>query len=269
MIVSGRQVASLTYTPVKGTSLVQPEWVELAAGGIAEDRLFHLLDATTCRQIGASPKLLPISSRYWPDTGRLAVELPSGERAEAPAVLGDQITARIGWDRNRPMDSRWVIGPWSALLSEYLGREVVLARVLRPEGAVDVAPVTLVSTASIRRVERQLHDQHLGIERFRMNLNLEGLREHEEDEWYGRPIAVGGAVLLVTGPVPRCAVTTYNPTTGDRDASTLKAIVQYRAPISAPGVPKPIKAPFGVYAHVERPGRVRVGDTVELLHEQR
>ena len=141
-----RRITSLTYTPVKGTSLVQPKSVELAAGGIPEDRLFHLLDATTCRQIGASPKLLPITSRYLPDTGRLAVQLPTGERAEAPVVLGDQITAKIGWDQDRPMDSRLVIGPWPALLSTYLGHHVLLAQVLRPEGAVDVAPITLVST---------------------------------------------------------------------------------------------------------------------------
>jgi uncharacterized protein YcbX len=264
MTTSGRQVASLTYTPVKGTSLVQPESVELEAGGIPEDRLFHLLDATTYRQIGASPKLLPITSRYRPSTGCLAMELPDGERADATVVLGDEVTARIGWDRDRPMDSRLVTGPWSALLSTYLGQEVLLARVLRPEGAVDVAPITLVSRASVRRAERQLNGQHLAIERFRMNLNLDGLGEHEEDEWYGRRITLGGAVLLVTGPVPRCAVTTYNPVTGERDASTLKAIVQYRKPIPMPGG-NLVKAPFGVYARVQQPGRVRVGDAVELI----
>jgi hypothetical protein len=40
-----RQVASLTYTPIKGTSLVRPGSVDVGVGGITEDRLFHLLDA--------------------------------------------------------------------------------------------------------------------------------------------------------------------------------------------------------------------------------
>ena len=57
------------------------------------------------------------------------------------------------------MDSRVVIGPWSALLSRHLGHDVVLAQVLRPEGAIDIAPTTLVPHASVRRVEHQLSGQ--------------------------------------------------------------------------------------------------------------
>ncbi|MGH2903653.1 MAG: hypothetical protein ACRDK7_08735, partial [Solirubrobacteraceae bacterium] len=154
-----RRVASLAYTPVKGTILVRPRSVEVGPSGIPEDRLFHVLDANTHRQIGASPKLLPIKSCYRPDTGELALELPSGEGAEAKVVLGDPVTARIGWDKDRPLESRVVCGPWSELLSGYIGAEVSLSQVVRPEGAVDVEPITLVSHASIRRVECQLGGQ--------------------------------------------------------------------------------------------------------------
>ncbi len=260
-----RQVASLTYTPIKGTSLVRPGSVDVGVGGITEDRLFHLLDAANGRQVGASPKLLPVVTTYRSDTRELAVQVPTGQRARAEIRLGDAVMAKIGWDKDRPVESRKVLGPWDCLLSEYLGRQVVLAQAIRPEGAVDVEPITLVSHASIRRLERELQGQPLGTGRFRMNLNLDGLAEHEEDDWYGRRIAIGSAVLRVTGPVPRCAVTTLNPDTGRRDASTLKAIVRYRAPMPGPGPARPVKVPFGVYARVEQPGRIEVGDVAELL----
>jgi uncharacterized protein YcbX len=260
-----RQVASLTYTPVKGTSLVRPGAVDVGAGGIAEDRLFHLLDAADGRQVGSSPKLLPVVTTYRPDARELAVQVPTGQRALAEVRLGEAVTAKIAWDKDRPLESRKVLGPWDCLLSEYLGRHVVLAQAIRPAGAVDVEPITLVSHASISRLERELQGQPLGTERFRMNLNLEGLAEHEEDQWYGRRIAIGSAVLRVTGPIPRCVVTTLNPATGERDASTLKGIVRYRAPIPVPGSALPVKVPFGVYARVEQPGRIEVGDKVELL----
>ncbi len=260
-----RRVASIAYTPVKGTSLTQPESVDIAAGGIPHDRLFHLVDAATGRQLGASPKLLPVRSSLSPDGSELALELPGGRRVQGRVVLGEPIVGKVAWDGDRPVRSRAVAGPWSAALSDHLGQDVVLAQAVEDQRAVDVEPITLVSHASVRRAEAQLGGQRLGTARFRMNLNLDGVGEHEEDEWYGRRIAVGEAVLVVTGPVPRCAATTYAPDTGRRDAHTVKAIVQYRPPIPEPATGRPIKAPFGVYARVERPGRVAVGDALELM----
>jgi uncharacterized protein YcbX len=56
---------------------------------------------------------------------------------------------------------------------------------------------------------------------------------------------------------PRCAQTTINPQTGQRDVDTLRAISSYR--------PSPDRRIyFGVYATVEQPGMVKVGDRVEV-----
>jgi uncharacterized protein YcbX len=262
----GPSVRSLTYTPVKGTALVRPAEVEVQRDGIVDDRLFHVVDAVTRRQLTTSPRLLPIRSAYRPDTRHLVVELPDGRRAEGEVRLGDPLVARIPWDGDRPLESREVLGAWSELLSGHLGRDVVLAQAMPSSRAVDVEPLTLVSHASIARAEQELAGRHLGARRFRMNLNIDGVAAHEEDEWYGRRLAIGDAVLLITGPVPRCAVTTFNPDSGHRDASTLKAIVAYRPPIPDPaGGGGVVKAPFGVYARVERAGRIAVGAALTLL----
>jgi uncharacterized protein YcbX len=72
-------------------------------------------------------------------------------------------------------------------------------------------------------------------------------------------VRVGEAILRVGGPVPRCAVTTQDPTTGIRSLDTLGAIKGYR------GLRDGKRIDFGVYAQVEQPGLVRVGDAVEPL----
>lgn len=66
-------------------------------------------------------------------------------------------------------------------------------------------------------------------------------------------------MIRVSGPVPRCALTTRSPDTGERDLDTLRLIKGYR------GVRNGEAIDFGVYARVVRPGRVRVGDVVELV----
>ena len=55
---------------------------------------------------------------------------------------------------------------------------------------------------------------------------------------------------------PRCAITTLDPSTGNRDFDTLRLILSYRPSVRA--------AYFGVYGVVESPGTVSVGDEVTL-----
>jgi hypothetical protein len=92
-----------------------------------------------------------------------------------------------------------------------------------------------------------------------MLFTLSGCREHEEDEWDGRSLRIGEAVVRAGGPVDRCAMTTRDPDTGERDLDTLGLIKRYR------GLSERRTIDFGVYAEIERPGTVRVGDTVAPL----
>ena len=93
-----------------------------------------------------------------------------------------------------------------------------------------------------------------------MLIDLDGTTPHEEDAWIGRSVEIGEAVLRVTQRDARCAITTQDPDSGERDLDTLRTILAYRGPMpDASGAPK---AMLGVLADVERPGRIRVGDEV-------
>jgi uncharacterized protein YcbX len=250
-------VDSIGWTPVKGTVLHRPSALDLTASGLPDDRLFLVIEADGT-QSNTSPGFLVIESHWNPASRRLALTLPDGRVAEGsiPADL-----RRGPVDPERPY--RVIDGPFAALLSDHLGRPVQLAMSLRESRAVDVGAVTLLSLASIKAVERQLR-QSLGAERFRMSINLAGGRAFEEDEWYGRRISIGSAVIRVTGPIARCAVTTYEPRTGRRDAGTLKALIYQRGAILDPDSGELVKAPLGVYAQVEVPGRIACGQRIEV-----
>lgn len=122
-------------------------------------------------------------------------------------------------------------------------------------GAGMNAPVTLVSDGSLARLAREAGLDDVDARRFRMLFQLAGCDAHEEDSWKGLLFEIGSAIVRVGGPVDRCAVTTRDPETGERDLDTLRLLKQYRGQRQADGA-----VLFGVYASVERPGVVRVGD---------
>ncbi len=92
-----------------------------------------------------------------------------------------------------------------------------------------------------------------------MLIELEGGRAHEEDTWVGCRVGLGEAILRISAPVPRCAMTTHDPETGHRDLDTLRAIKDYRGLVDGKDLM------FGVWGEVERPGTIRLGDRVSVL----
>jgi uncharacterized protein YcbX len=95
-----------------------------------------------------------------------------------------------------------------------------------------------------------------------MLVEIDGVAAHEEDRWIGCSVEVGGAVVRVVRPDPRCVVTEQDPDTGIRDFDTRKAIRAYRP--SSDG-----DADMGVYADVVQPGPVAVGDRVSVRASRR
>jgi uncharacterized protein len=257
MSVPAKTVGRISVTPVKGFSLLHPEHVKLTRDGVVGDRRFLLADADGNR-LRSSLTAWPIvvSGEYDADAERLRVRFPDGVVVEDSALGGGPV---LEWNFHHGAVGRGrvVEGEWNDRLSALAGHDV---RIVRPEEPAGVreAPVTLVSRASVARLEREAGGA-VDARRFRMLFDLDGCEEHEEDTWDGRLVRVGEAVLRVGGPVPRCAATTRDPDTGERDLDTLRLIKGYR------GVRNGEAIDFGVYAAVEQPGRVRVGDPVEPL----
>jgi hypothetical protein len=185
----------------------------------------------------------------------LTLEFPDGRLVAAPVERTGPVETNF-W--GRMVTGRLLVGPWAAALSAYAGTAIEIVEADRAGAASDVSVGTLLGRASCERLAAEL-GAAVDPRRFRMLLELDGLAPHEEDGWSGELVRVGGAILRVGGPVPRCAVTTQDPDSGRVSLDTLRAIRAYR------GLGSRKTVDFGVYFEVAEPGRVRLGDPVERL----
>lgn len=274
---SGRRamprVSRLSTTPVKGTALHHPRTLTVTENGVPENRRFHLVDARRRLFNGKQHgPLVRLTAELDPDGSHLLLRFPDRPPVEGRTTeLGEAVRTDF---YGRDVDGHLLEGPWSAALSDFVGQEVHLVAVDRPGDAVDVHPVTLISTATLDHLRRVTPDgERLDHRRFRMLVEVDGCDVHEEDTWTGRRLRIGRTTMQVVGPVPRCVVTNQNPESGEVDFGTLKAIVRYRGELatdlSTPVAHLPDNGAviLGMYATAEQPGEISLGDQVELLDE--
>lgn len=251
------RVARLSIAPVKSLGLLHPDSIALTERGVAEDRRFFLIDATGRLMdrlvIG---RLVQVGAWTDPDGATLRLTFPDGQVVEDEVVPHDPVVTSM---YGRQAHGHTVGGPFAAALSTFAEREIRLVRTDAPGGTRDHHPATLVSDGSLDQLGQQLGVGAVDGRRFRMLMELEGGAAHEEDGWIGQRVAVGSATLRVSAPVPRCAITTQDPDTGERDLDTMRTIIAYR------GLRDGTDVDFGVWGEVETPGRVALGDEVRLL----
>ena len=248
-------VARIGFTVLKGGRHVARPDAVLDLGGPVGDRAYCLLDPARDRVVRTveNPTMVQVVAVL--DGSRLSVVLPDGERGEGVPATGGEVREVDYWGRREQVEL--VDGPWAGLLTWHLGYDVRLARVRRSGGVVYGAPVSLVSTSSLERL-RGLVGQPVEPERFRATLlvDTEGLPAHVEDDWFGREVRVGEAVVRVRARIPRCAVVDLDPVSGARTLPVLRTLAGYRRGDS--------EICFGVDADVTVAGRVRVGDRAVL-----
>jgi uncharacterized protein YcbX len=256
-------VSRISIAPVKGLGLVHPESVLLEHHGVRENRRFHIVDADGRRfnqlRNGA---LVQIRPEYDADGERLTLRGPDGSVADGVISLGAEVTTDF---YGRPVVGNYVEGPWSVALSGWAGQPLRLVQ--SPPGlAVDRARghVSLISTASLEELGREGEQgEPVDGRRFRMLFELDGCEPHEEDGWVKQHLRIGEAVIRIRGDVGRCAITTQNPETGTPDLDTLRTIAAYRGFTENEAGERHI--PFGVFGEVTDPGRVTIGDAVEMV----
>jgi uncharacterized protein len=251
-------VSRLSVAPVKGLAQHHPDEILIERTGVPGNRQFLMLDETGRLFSGIRHgRLVTVVAEYLRDPDRLSFRFPDGSVVEDEVRLGAAEVVNL-WDTPRP--SHVVEGPFSAALSAFVGKPLRLFRADAEGGAVDERVVSMLSEASLEELGRQSgHDGPVDGRRFRMLVTVAGVAAHEEDEWIGRRLRLGEAVVTVVETCVRCATTTQNPENGARDFDTLREIPAYR------GFANGKHVEFGVYADVEEPGRVRVGDSVEPL----
>lgn len=89
--------------------------------------------------------------------------------------------------------------------------------------------------------------------RFRPNLVIGGVAGLAERQWEGAQLQIGEVVIGMDDLRSRCIMTTFDPDTGKQDLSVLRR------------VQKEFDGVLGLNSYVVTPGRIAVGDPVELI----
>lgn len=126
-----------------------------------------------------------------------------------------------------------------------------------PGTYVDAFPLLVLSTGSLRTLQRRLPDSAIDLRRFRPNLLLD-LGDDPEDPWpelalVGRRLRIGDAEIEMVVPCPRCVMVTRPVQELPEDRSVLRTIV------------RDADQNLGVYATVTRPGTVAPGMAVTVV----
>jgi uncharacterized protein YcbX len=268
--VAGRVVAIWRY-PVKSMMGEELNASDVSDRGLFGDRAYALVDVETGKVVSAK------NPRKWGNMFEFrASYIESSVDAQAPPPV------RITFpDGSQAIGGRDDV---DRLLSEGVGRPVRLAATsaegrpksegywpdeewleardrvfefpLPPGTFFDVAPVHLLTTATLDRLRAVRPSGRFEASRFRPNFVVEvpaGADGFVEDAWVDRTVAIGDEVRLrVTGPCPRCVMTTLGQGDLPKDPGILRAAVEHNG------------GNVGVLAAVVRGVRVRRGDAVRV-----
>lgn len=251
------RLAQLYRYPVKGLSPEPLDSADLPTGGYFPcDRLFALENGPSGFDPAApehQPKikflmlmknaaLAGLVTRYDGETGALAISRNGREVAR-----GDLGTA----------EGRGAIADF---LADFVGEPEVRGPVKlleAPDGfrftdskSGFVSLINLASVAAIEAAQGAKVDPL----RFRGNLYVADAEPWVEAGWPGKRLRIGDVMLEALKTTDRCAATGVEPGTGRRDMDVAQTIRKAFGHIDC-----------GVYARIEKGGRIAVGDDITLL----
>lgn len=262
-------MAALWRYPVKSMRGEPCTGVEIGERGIAGDRRYALVDSETGKIASAKnprvwPSLLSFGARYLQRPGtngtasRVEVTLPDGtvRSSDDPQLAGD-LTAALGRAVRLASDV-----PAQPTLEEYwpdiddlAHRDRVSDEAMPPGTFFDCATVHLLTTNTLQALSARYPIGNFAVDRFRPNILLDahGGGEFAEDAWIGKCVRLGADVVLrITGPAPRCVMTTLGQGAIPADLGVLRTAAAHHA------------AHVGVYAEVVEGGSVALGDALVL-----
>ena len=274
--------------PVKSMGGERLDATRVAAGGLPGDRAWAVRDEVRGGIRGAKkiPALMALRARYAEPphasgSSPAEITLPDGTRlgtgdpdvnARLSKALGHEVSLwplvpadtldhyRRGAPTHDDMEQelRAIFGrtPDEPLPDLSVFPPEILAFESPPGTYFDAFPLLLLSRASLAAMRGRSPGSVVDERRCRPNQLLADTDPADpfpEHAWAGRRLRAGEAVLRATVACPRCVMTTHGFEDLPKDPGVMRALVREAG------------GNLGLYASVETPGRVRVGDALELL----
>ncbi|UAW96916.1 MOSC domain-containing protein [Halopseudomonas nanhaiensis] len=266
--------------PVKGMGGERVGSSRLTDVGVDGDREWAVRDVLRdeIQSCKFRPDLLRCTASHEPGSTVPLVELPTGERLSCnDPGLGERLSALVGHaSRLEPLQSnegldrfrRYHGGAngWLDELKATFDREEgeplpdldglppsVADFVVSPGTFFLVAPLHIVTTASLERLAQLREEADWDVRRFRPNLVIETTADFAgfpEQEWIGRTLRLGGATVKCTAPAPRCGAITRAQRDFGADTRVLRTVVRHA------------EQNVGVYGQTAQAGLVQRGEQV-------
>ena len=268
------RVKQLYNYPLKSTAGHQADEMDVTMRGFFNDRRYMLVEKETGKLVSQRTKGCAVLARWqvnadangdiyiMPHDPRDMLKVSEmTEGTVMDVVIHGQVTQGLVASDN--------VNNW---ISEHLGHDVQLVRQTddlvrgvdtdfgRIDDRVSFAdgfPFLITNEASLDALQPHFDAAagHIGMERFRPNIVLEGAEAFAEDTW--DTIRIGKIWMSVVKPCSRCIVTTIDQDTGDRaSAEPLRTLGQLRKGQGG--------AYFGQNAVPRIMGKIKVGDDVEI-----
>lgn len=232
-------IAAINVYPVKACRGMALDHARITATGFEHDREWLIVRPNgqfmTQRE---EPRLALIETALTRDS--LQLRVPQADALSLPLdMTGAEVEVTCWRDRCAAFDAGDTAATW---LSDFLGKPARLVRfdsrrkrVSSSDWTADVEALTqfsdafswlVISLASLADLNARL-PQPLPMNRFRPNIVIDGLPAYGEDRVH--EFVADGVRLRVVKPCTRCAVTTTNQQTGEREGDEpLRTLKQYR-----------------------------------------
>lgn len=273
--INSGSVVSLWRYPVKSMMGEELNASSVTERGLLGDRVYALVDPSDGKIVTAK------NPRKWGNmfdfraafaeapraAGKLPpvrITLPNGvivgsEQDDINQILSDALGRQVTFESSAPVQPS--LEEYWPDMDGLAHRETVTDEAIVPGAFFDGAVVHLLTTATLDRL-RELYPQgRFEARRFRPNIVVapdsgqkdSGQKGFVENDWIGKTLRIGDEVRIsVTGPCPRCVMTTLAQGDLPADPGILRAAAQHN------------QAQVGVYGAVLRGGAIRRGDAVKV-----
>ena len=283
------EIASLWRFPVKSMGGENVQELEICSHGVVGDRVYALMDTASGKVVSAKnsklfPDLLKCRAEFISPPSRfekmsaVAIALPNGDcvRSDQPEKLSNFFGRQVALIQTAPEDFTIdQFHPDLAGLDPSENRNTVVSQKLGsalfqsvgmdspvPAGSfLDVFPVSVITTSTLRKLKALASDSCFDEPRFRMNVVVKTIDEgFVENDWVGQHLSIGDVTQLSVAMLdPRCVMTTLEQAGLPQDLGVLRTLVAHNR-VALPGMG--LFPCAGVYAVVQAEGKTQLGNTV-------
>ncbi|MEH7392970.1 MOSC domain-containing protein [Bacillus sp. JJ1503] len=263
------KVASIWRYPVKSMMGEELNTCEIAEKGLLGDRAYGVIDNETGKLANAkNPKKWPNMFQY-----RAAFVEPTQENAAVPPVritfpdgrsiistdeernelLSNSLNRNVHLSTPSAKDVQFE-GYIPEYIEELANKGSIFTRTSPKDTFFDIDMVHIITTSTINYLRKLAPESRIEARRFRPNIIIEvpDTEAFIENDWVGKTLTIGSVQLKISQETKRCVMTTLSQGDLPKDPNVLRSIVKNNA------------GSFGVYATVVKPGKVSIGDRIEI-----